>query len=181
MVIFTRESVEGKCSPGAAQAPPCPPLCPTRCWVTGLPHPHLPLLLLPLGRPGEPPRKQQLKVNKQKPSWLAGVYLLTAMRGQLHSGHLDCVWNVLFWSWASSSCCAFKSRSDLHRIYGWILYRFNTIAWGFYYLLENVNKPQVLQMHFNPWSDFLSRTHELLIVVIVVIAAHTYLTGHCED
>lgn len=119
MVIFTRESVEGKCFPGAVQAPPCP--------QRGAE--SLPLVT----HPGGALHKQQLKTNKE-PSWFAVfIYLRTAVRGELHSSTWVVCGLGLNFSGAShllpadASLCL-RSRSNLHKIYGWILYRFYTIA-----------------------------------------------------
>lgn len=90
MVIFMRESAEGKCLPGAVQAPPCSLLsavlslalphqepAPSWCCVCAGwgQHPSL----------GEPLQKQELKMHKE-PSWFAGIYLRAAVCGGLHSG-----------------------------------------------------------------------------------------------
>lgn len=121
------------CCPGSSLPSPLPNAVLSHCPCS--PGAPAPSCCAGFGQDGEAPAETTAK-SEQRETFLVRWYLFTHCHAwRAPFWHFDCVWTALevFWSRPSSSCwCAslcLQSRSDLHKIYGWILYRFNTIAW----------------------------------------------------
>lgn len=162
-----------KLCPGVGQTCPCSPHFTMWCWVTAISHPPnvCVLLVLCLSRMGSRNACYNwgvfayTRAKNEHRAFLVHWYLF--MRCHVLArcipaprlcGGLGLNW--LFWSQSSSSCwCtgtshwAFSLTPICKRFMG-IYYIDLTQYLGIYYLLENVNKKQVLLMHFNPWSNF---------------------------